>query len=244
MKKFALLFAVIALFAACKKGGTSEAKGEVLDTKYFKYRMTVYKEPEMKKFLAVAEKGESVSLIEEIETTDAKKNVLKVAKIRLSDDQEGYTPLKALAKKIVVINVDETKIFNRNNESSGVKGKAAVGAIASVSDEKANWLQVELTLDTGKWASGWIKDGFTDSTDSITDAILFERSIKNLGDSNVAKSDKDDAMKSLQEIADKGGFLAESAKKALGGGEAPAADSGTAAGESGWTETPADTPAQ
>jgi lipoprotein LenA len=240
VKKIALLFAVVVLFSACKKEGTSQAKGEVLDTKYFKYRMTVFKEPEMKKFLAAAEKGESVALIEELEITDAKNNVVKVAKIRLSDDQEGYTPIKALAKKIVVINVDGTKIFNRNNDSSGVKGKAAVGAIASVSDEKANWLQVELTLDNGKWATGWIKDGFTDSSDSITEAILFERSIKNLGDAKIGKSEKDEALKNLQDIADKGGFLAESAKKALGGGETPSADAGATAGESGWTETPAD----
>ena len=232
MKKVSVLALIVLAvsFAACKKKTASE---EVLETRYLQYRASAYKEKELNKkdnWLALLEKGEAVGLLEEFDGIDNNGKPAKIAKIRLSDDTEGYTKSAWLVKKVYAIFQKDVKVYNRNNEGSGIIGKAAMGSIAAMTDEKGGWIKAYVILDNGKTREGWLKDGFSDSVDHISDAVAFEKGVA-LYTSNDAKS-KEEGENILKELSSKSSFLSSAASDKLGVAEKPAENS-----DEGWKET-------
>jgi len=232
VKKISVLALIVLAvsFAACKKKGVSD---EVLETRYLQYRANAYKEKELNKkdnWLATLEKGEAVGLLEEFDGIDNNGKPAKIAKIKLSDDSVGYTKSAWLVKKVYAIFQKDVKVYNRNNEGSGLMGKAAMGSIAAMTEEKGGWIKAYVILENGKTREGWLKDGFSDSTDHVTDAVAFEKGSA-LYASSDAKS-KEEGETILKELASKASFLSSAASDKLGlAGKA--ADSS----DEGWQET-------
>ena len=232
MKKISVLALVIMAvsFAACKKKGVSD---EVLETRYLQYKASAYKDKELNKkenWLAVLEKGEAVGLLEEVDGLDNNGKPAKIAKIKLSDDTVAYTKSAWLVKKVYAIFQKDVKVYNRNNEGSGLIGKAAMGSIAAMTEEKGGWIKAFVILENGKTREGWLKDGFSDSVDHVSDAVAFEKGAA-LYASSDAKS-KEEGESILKELASKASFLSSSASEKLGV-SGKAADSS----DEGWQET-------
>ncbi len=226
MKKSLLLLAVICitsiLFVSCKKQETpviqDDAAGQsatVLTNKCAKYRVSVFKDQEMKKWLATLNKGEMVSVLEEITLPKENDKEILISKIKLSDDTEGFIKSDYLALKAVVINMDNVNAYERNNTTSKSKAVLPKGYIAMVDSEKANWIQISgspLEDKKNVWKL-WIQEGFSEDPELIQDAVMLESAREVF--SGVKEGDKEEAKKQIELLSKKANIIAEAAQKLL-----------------------------
>lgn len=213
MKKILLLL-LVALAVSCSQGekqtsqeaAPSEKKEEVaLDERAAMYRASVYKDKEHNDWLATLNKAEQVVLLEEVsEEVEIKGKKEKLARVRLSDDSEGYIRMRYLADKAVVITDDEVPVFNRNNKTSGQHSVLPKGTVAFVVDQKANWLKVTVgeLSDGTKVYNRWIEKGYSEDRGLVSDAVRIEDAGKIL--SGEKDGDTEAAHFILEELANKG----------------------------------------
>lgn len=216
MKKyFAIVLSLALVFGVgCKKGdgGATSIIGSAKVVKYAKYRVGTYKETDLKTWAATIEKTEAVEVLEDMTVKNSKNEDVKITKVKLSDDKEVFVNTDALASKIIVIITNDTKAYQRNNLSSAISGSIPAGTIAFVNEEKAEWLQI--TVNDLKIYQRWIKDGYSDNQELISDAVNVERAKKTIADVNV--TDKTEAMKILSSVSEKGNAISEVARVELG----------------------------
>lgn len=195
---------------------TTESETEetqpVLDEKVAMYRAAVYKDPKQSDWLATLNKGEQVMLVEVLdEPVKLKGKDETIAKVRLSDDTEGYIRERYLADKAIVITDEEVPVFARNNKTSGQSGSLPLGAIAFVVEQKANWLKV--TAGDHKIYNKWIESGYSENRELITDAVLVEEN------GMIVRGEKDGTYETargiLEDIAAKNNELSDIAKEYL-----------------------------
>lgn len=186
-----------------------------LGTKCAKYRSAVYKDQELKTWLATLNKAEQISVQEEINYKNSAGKDVLLAKVKLSDDSIGYTDAKNLAIKAIVFIQDDVKAFNRNNPTSGVAATIPKGYVGMVTDEKANWLQVTVG-DVGggkKVYDKWVSEGFSEDPELIQDAVMLE-SAKDIF-TGAKQGDIEEAKKQIESISKKGSVVGEVAMKLI-----------------------------
>lgn len=188
---------------------------EAIDERVAMYRAAVYSDTAHKEWLATLSKGEQVELLKELsEPVTLKGKEETLAKVRLSDDSEGYIRLRYLADRAVVITEEEVPVYSRNNKTSGQKGTLPKGTVAFVVDQKANWLKV--TAGDQKIYNKWIIDGYSDDRSLVTDALIVEEQAKILrGEKD---GDTDAARVLLDDIAQKDHAVSSVAQEVLDGG--------------------------
>jgi len=217
MRKFLLLLFTVLLMVSvgCKKTPKNDAQVKpAVDKKYAKYRIAVYKTPELKKWLATLAKAESVDLLN-VEDINIKGKTVKVAKIKLSDDTEGFIKLTYLADAPVVF-LQETKGFSRNNKLSSVKFTIPIGTLGFTVDEKGNWIKVFLGKLNGKWIGDcWVKEGYSSDENIILNAQEYEKSLTTLNKKDAKEDAKKDAIKKLEELQTGGTVFSDLAQSFL-----------------------------
>ncbi len=196
----------------------TEDTAPALDERVSMYRASVYKDIKQSDWLATLNKGEQVVLVEELaETVTLKGKEEKIAKVRLSDDSEGYIRLRYLADKAVVITDDEVPVYNRNNKTSGQRGILPKGTIAFVVDQKANWLKVTVgeLRDGTKVYDKWLENGYSEDMSLVSDAVMIEQSADVL--LGLREGDAEAARVILEEVANKGNEMSFVAQMYLEG---------------------------
>jgi hypothetical protein len=232
---FVITVLILMVVTACKaekpsdtQNQNSEQSTEVqnseqvaLDERVSMYRASIYEQPEQTDSLAVLNKGEQVVLIEELkDPITIKQREEKIAKVRLSDDTEGYIRSRYLALRAVVITKADTPFYARNNKSSGQGGVLPLGTVAFVVDEKANWVKItagKLPNGTEVWGR-WIDDGFSEDPALIADALQIETLSKIV--TGETDGDADAAVKMLENIVSKGNAMSYVAQQYLGSASA------------------------
>ncbi|MGL4369405.1 MAG: hypothetical protein ACRCUT_07015, partial [Spirochaetota bacterium] len=201
-KTMILLFAGVMMFSfGCKKDDASTAQKDTLTTKYAKYRAAAYSDPLLKKWAATLEKGEPVGFLSEQKEKNGNAEIT-IAQVRLSDDKIVYMDPKSLAFRPIVFTGKDVCVYNRNNTASGVFATIPQGTVGFVTDEKADWSQIDIGKVGEKQVFGkWVKDGVSTDPDTIADAVSLEKIRSILSDSTKGEKDKEDAMKLLESIA-------------------------------------------
>ena len=221
MKKIVSLLIIVSLalgltLAGCKKDEPKKQEDVTLSTKSAKYRLAVYKDLEMKTWLATLSKTENVDLLG-ISQGMVKNKKAEIARVRLSTGEVGYTPLSALADKAIVF-VADTKAYVRNNMSSGTALVIPRGSVGFAIAEKGEWVQIYMGKINGKWiTTQWVKDGFSSEESLIQEGVLFEKYSTILKNNNTSSAQNiEKAAKRMKEMADTStSFFKELALKML-----------------------------
>jgi lipoprotein LenA len=217
MKRFLIMITALSLLSAvggCKKNDAAK-KNESVATKYAKTKMSIYKNNTMdkKSWFTNLEKGEPVELLSE-ETVKVNSKDLKISKIKLSDDTIAFASSEYLAVKPIVFIEKDVKVYNRNNINSGEFAIIPMGTVAFVSDEKADWLQIDAGKIGDKWIVGkWVKGGISDSAEVVADAVTLEKTRNIL--SETEKGNKEEALALLKNLAAKNNAVGNLAKEDL-----------------------------
>jgi lipoprotein LenA len=217
MKKISAVLLALCLavfFTACKKTDIDK-KTDAVATKYAKSKVSVYSAPTFDKntWFSNLEKGEPVELISE-ETLKVKNKDTKVSKIKLSDDKIAYIISDYLAVKPIVFISKNAKVYNRNNINSGEYAIIPAGTVAFVTDEKADWLRVEVGKIGDKYIKDkWVKDGISDSQELVADAVTLEK-IRGILTEAIA-GNKEEALTLLRALSEKNNAIGTLAKEEL-----------------------------
>jgi lipoprotein LenA len=221
----AIIIAFTFLSGCKKKEAETQAPADTLSSKYAKFRANVYKDATLKTWLATLEKGEKVELVSEESGKGSKNEDIVISNIKLSDGKTGYIDGSYVAVKPVVITDQLVKAYERNNSTSAISATLSQGTIGFVVEEKGEWVKVDFGKIADKWVNGkWIKSGFSDNEDIVSDAVALEKVRNILNES--AKGDKEEAMKLLRDLAQKSSAIGDVARKDLASieGTAPAPD--------------------
>lgn len=236
MKKAIALAILPLLLFACKK---PEKKPD-MEKKFAKYRIAVYEDQTLKKWMATLSKAEGVEY--DPATVIVQPGSEDIAPVTLSDGKTGYAQLKHFADAPVVF-VEDTKCHERNNPASRVFATIPKGAIGFIVDEKGEWIQVYVGNVGGKWITRqWIKGGYSTDETLLIDAKLYEEAMAVLANPAAKESEKEDAKKKLEDLVSSTGIFSDLASKKLAElegtsdapepeGETPGAETGGAASE-------------
>jgi len=206
-----LIIVVIASFG-CKKESNVEKEVYVVK-KYAKYRVAVYKDIEMKNWLATLEKGEDVIILGEEKYIDNKGNEIDVSKVKLADDSVGFVPSKHLAGDPIVF-TEDTRAFARPTEGSSVYGIIPKGEIGFIIGEKANWVQVYVGEINGKYfTQQWVNGGYSKDPAILLEAKEYFAALNGLKDKDPNKVKE--AKLQLEKLSERDSFIAEKAKEKL-----------------------------
>ncbi|HNX58075.1 MAG TPA: hypothetical protein PKK43_03180 [Spirochaetota bacterium] len=212
-----IAFAVtLLLIPGCKDSKPTTGSTDSLATKYAKFPISIYKDTTFSReaWKASLEKGEPVELLSEETIINAQKKEMKVSKVKLSDGEVGYIASDYLAVKPVVFVDENVKVYNRNNINSGEFAVIPAGTLGFVTDEKADWVQVDVGSVNGKNVyKKWVKGGISDSSEVVADAVSLEK-IRNIL-SEKSKGDKEEALTLLRTLADKSNAIGSIAKSDL-----------------------------
>lgn len=204
MKKIILLPCILCLIiSGCGKQGEKPEKDAALAKKYARYRIAVYKDREMKKWLATLSMAEPVDLLQEEKVPAAKGSQKELSRIRLSDDTAGYIESKHLADLPVVF-TDDTRAHVRNNIGSAVKATIPAGTIGFITAEKGHWVQIYAGKIDGKWITKeWVKDGYTTDQAVVLEAKQYGKALELIkkGGKDPASKEMEEAMELLREVS-------------------------------------------
>ena len=217
MKRILILcFILIIGLQSCKKDDQKQAEEAVLAQKYARFNVNVYKDTDLKQWLATLAKAEYVDLLDVLNVT-IKNKTIEIAKIKLTDDSVGYIKMEYLADRPVVF-LEETKAFVRNNISSRVYMTIPRGTIAFIIDEKGEWLQIYAGQIQGKWLTRqWVNSGFSTEEKLILQARAYEEATETLKDPSGKTSDeaKEQALQKLRDLASNSAMFGDMAREAL-----------------------------
>ena len=178
---------VMAAAPACKKKGEAPVE-EGLAKKYALYQVSVYKDRELKDWLATLEKAESVNLLGEEQHVNLRKVQLDLSRVRLSDDKEGYVESRHLGDRPIVFVQDNVRLFVRPDIGSTVFATVPKGTIGFIREEKAEWVKVYVGKAGNKWVTGqWVKDGYNSDLNLVVEAKDYEAAMNLLGETRPEK---------------------------------------------------------
>jgi lipoprotein LenA len=207
-----LMVAVLAAAGCGRREGQSDAEKPALATRFAKYPVNVFRDAEMKTWMATLSVAEPVEVISAETPVTVNNQAVQQIKVRLSTGDEGYMDSKHLALKIVAITGDQVEVYHRNNEMSGVAGKLDAGTIAMVVDEKANWIQVDV-FSPKQLYHVWLEEGASSAAGDVKDALELARQSAVL--SGAQKGDRKKAQESLEKLAGGNGVFAGKAAEVL-----------------------------
>jgi len=137
----------------------------------------IYGDILMERRISTLQKGESVTLLEELAHPFKVENSapLRMAHIKLSDGRKGFREMRFFALRAVVIIDEGVPLYNRADEGAAAS-HALAGCIAIVTSERENWLQVDVYRESGSLAKGkWINRGYSDDREMVSDALTLDR---------------------------------------------------------------------
>lgn len=228
MKNALILFIIFMLtLGSCKKNEETSIEDASLARKYARFNTQVYKDSELKQWLATLAKAEYVDLLE-ILTLTVKGEKLEIAKVKLSDDSVGYIKMSNLADKPIVF-VQDTKVYIRNNITSTVYMTIPRGTIAFIISEKGEWVQIYAGNINGKWLTKqWVNKGFSTDEPLILEARNFEDASAVIDDTSGKKSqeEREQAIQKLRDLAARSEMFGDMARQKLSsfGEQVPASD--------------------
>ncbi len=209
----ALVAIVFIITFGCKKTGDT-GQEVALAKKYAKYKAAVYKEIELKTWLATLEKSEDVVLLNEEKYKDKKGVVTEVSKVKLADESVGYIDSKRLADAPIVFTAD-TKAYVRPTSGSTVFAIIPKGELGFIIGEKGLWVQIHVGDVDGKQVTQqWIEGGYSNDPKTVTEARDYAASVSALKDKDREKAAQ--AKASLEKLAEGNSVIAELAKEKLG----------------------------
>jgi lipoprotein LenA len=180
MYRISFIFMAVIIFAGygCKKEETVKPVEKVekvtLAKKYAKYKVSVYKDKDLKNWLATLEKTESVDLMAEEKYVNPKKVEVEISRVKLSDNKEGFIKSEHLADKPVVFTDETTKAYDRPDMGSKVSCNIPKGTIGFVVEEKADWTKIYIgKIGDKKVYGNWVKGGFDKDDKLVSDAREF-----------------------------------------------------------------------
>ena len=150
--------------------------GEAAETRVARVPLRVFETQDAKKRLTSLSKGEKVELVEAGE---------KYSRVRLADGKEGWSENKYLAIYGAVVTSGDATLYRRPSSTSGQSSNNKNMILASVvfieqqeENEEGKWLSIR-GGHSGKWISGWIKEGqdYSTSLDLLGRAITLEEAI-------------------------------------------------------------------
>ena len=203
MKKYFLMVLIfsLAMAFACKresKHSESEPPAAQVVSKCARYAVNVFKEQERTNRLTTLAKTERVDMLSTESITNDKGVTVEVAHIQLSDGSKGYLEARHLADRVVVF-MQNTSAFQRNNTGSRVNATIPAGTLGFVIDEKDEWLQIYVGQIDGRWLTqDWVNGGFSTDEDLIADARFYEEALTVLRNKNSKASEKQAALKRLE----------------------------------------------
>ncbi len=207
---FKFLVGVLAgcfLIAGCKKEPSVDPAAQAPEVKspevakYAKYSASVYKSPELKKWVANLSKTEPVSLKQRMDVQIKGKKV-ELAEVTLSDGTTGFLKSAHLGDAPLVF-IEDTKAYVRNNLSSRVYAVIPKGTIGFTVSEREDWTQVYVGKLAGKWLSKqWVNQGFVKDSDIVSQAVAFDKACSLLKKANSDKTTLAKAEKYRKEAAE------------------------------------------
>lgn len=201
------------LVQACNKEKKSPLD-PALARKYARYSAPVYREKEMKHWLTTLAKAEYVDLLA-VTQLQVRNKKREIAKVRLSDDSEGFIDMNTLADKPIVF-LSETRALVRNNPGSALFMVVPRGTIAFIIAEKGDWSQVYAGIVNGKSLSGqWVRGGFSTDQNLITEARALEEAAAGLESDESSDESRKQATARLTELAVSSRAFGDLAKKKL-----------------------------
>jgi SH3-like domain-containing protein len=208
---FFISFSVLFLVTSCKK---DEKKSENINIKkYAKFRAAVFKDKNLKEWLATLEKTESAEIITS-EKIESGNRTIEIASIRLSDGKQGFINQEFLAEKPVVFIDENVKAYQRPDAGSAVVVTVPKGTIGFIIDEKADWVKIYIGNVSGIWITGhWVKGGFSVDEVLVQSAKDYETALNLL--SNNKESSKKEAKDKLTELSSGSSVISELSKKKL-----------------------------
>lgn len=217
MKKLlsALIMLSLVMAVGCKKKDDDKKDADKpVIKKYARYKVAVYKDKELKDWLATLEKAESVQLMGEEKYINLKKMQIDLATVRLSDNKEGFVDARHLADKPIVFIEDDVKVFLRPDMGSKVHATLPKGTIGFIVDEKAEWVKIYVGKIGAKFVSDqWVKGGYKTDEQLVQDAKEYEMALNLLAENK--EEAKKDAKEKLEQIAKGSSEIAGLAKKKL-----------------------------
>jgi lipoprotein LenA len=197
----------------CNKGDDA-GKEVTLAKKYAKFKAGVYKEAELKTWLATLEKAEDVNLLGEEKKTDSKGAVVEVSKVKLADDSVGYINSKQLADAPIVF-VNETKAYVRPTSGSTVFAVIPKGELGFIIGEKGLWVQVYVGEINGKQVTQqWVETGYSNDPKIIIEAKDYISAVNALKEKDSEKAAQ--AKAGLEKLSEGTSVIADMAKEKLG----------------------------
>lgn len=196
-KTLIILICLIPLIISCgskeEAAKPEEKKDVVLGERFAALANGVYKSSDLsgKPFIYLS-KGEQVILLDEIQTTDKKNKEITVLKIKLSDGNEGFVNDRYFGIKRIVITSGKVPVYKRNSDVSTPSKILKKGTVAVVTMQKGDWYQViswQTPEDDQKVWNNWIKDGFSEETDLVIEALQMEKAKNLLKNGNKDKAD-------------------------------------------------------
>jgi len=175
MKKYIVLSLIFLFFiSGCKKGDEPRKEDVALSKKYAKYATSVYKNKNLKKWLATLSKAEPVELLTEEKGVKIGKDTIDISKVKLSDDSIGFIASDKMADKPIVF-IDDTKAYIRNNTRSKVISIIPKGTIAFIISKKGEWIKIYAGKINSKWVTRhWVNIGYSTEEDLISEAKVYE----------------------------------------------------------------------
>lgn len=208
---FAFVFSVSFLATSC---GKKEKKPEAsVLKKYAKFRAAVYKDKNLKEWMATLEKTESAEVVS-TEKIEAGAKTVEIASIKLSDGKQGYINHEFLAEKPVVFIDENVKAYQRPDVGSAVISPVPKGTIGFIIDEKADWVKIYIGNVGGVWITGhWVKGGYSVDENLVQSAKDYESAIALLASKK--DSSKSEAKDKLTELSKGTSVIAELSRKKL-----------------------------
>jgi lipoprotein LenA len=209
-----LLIAVMLLTIACKKDGQDTKQESSLARKYAKFSAPVYKNSDLKEWMATLAKAEPVELLEVTEAT-IKNKTKELARVRLSDGLTGFLDMEHLADLPVVF-IEDTRAHERNNATSRVYLTIPRATIAFIIAEKGEWSQIYAGQVQGKWLTRqWVRGGFSAEESVILEARTYEEAAAALDSDEATEQSRQEALANLAELASSSRAFGDLARKKL-----------------------------
>ncbi len=230
MKKSLILLSILlsmtVITTNCKKEKSKAKDSGAIAQKFAKYRISMKKAIDLKKYSSTLEKIEKIELLEEIpkgtiiqkNEKDATKDIktkVEISKIKTSDGKIGFIDSKHLAEQPIVF-IENTKVYSKNNKASKVITTIPKGNIGFVVEEKGSeWTKIYV----GKINNKWITKHWVKKTSYVVDEDLaivgrnYETVMKTIKKDPADLKDKEleEAKTSLKEISEdaNGGIYTE-----------------------------------
>lgn len=222
------LIFTVALASACGKKKDQAVTDAVKPARlaYAIYQTGLFDTTDAKKASEWLNRGEMVTVLEEVNIPDAKdpKKSKAWTKIQRTTDKVGFVDSKHLGGKAFVV-VGPLDVFNINQATGKRRGTVLPGQVGFVTEEKGEWAKVRFGYKVFEdWPDltkqAWVDDGWAQLNQVSYEPILigqateFEAAVRQLASDDNDKKEKGRA--ALEKIAQSDSSFNAQAKSVLG----------------------------